>query len=127
MRMSLRFSSARRDATSSIASRPNADAAMNAFFCATASCLPTGRPHWTRAEDHSRAIFVAHLACPTQIAGSARRPVFKVLKAILSPQPSLPIRFSAGTKTFSSVVTEFSIPRRPMNALRCATFTPSEV
>ena len=69
---------------------------MNAFFCATASCLPTGRPHWTRSLDHSRAILVAHLAWPTQIAGSARRPVLSVLKAILSPQPSLPIRFSAG-------------------------------
>ena len=78
MRMSLRFSSARREATSSIASRPNADAAMNAFFCATASCLPIGRPHWTRSFDHSRAIFVAHLDWPTQIAGSARRPVFRV-------------------------------------------------
>ena len=76
---------------------------MNAFFCATASCLPTGRPHWTRSVDHSRAILVAHLAWPTQIAGSASRPVFSVERAILSPQPSLPIRFSAGTKTFSSM------------------------
>ena len=98
---------------------------MNAFFCATASCLPTGLPHWTRSVDHSRAIFVAHLDCPTQIAGSARRPVFSVDSAILSPQPSLPIRFSFGTKTFSSWVTEFSIPLRPMNAFRCRTVTPS--
>ena len=69
---------------------------MNAFFCATASCLPTGRPHWTRSLDHSRAIFVAHLAWPTQIAGSARRPVFRVDRAILRPQPSLPIRLPVG-------------------------------
>ncbi len=47
-----------------------------------------------------------------------------MLKAILSPQPSLPIRFSAGTKTSVSSVTEFSIPFSPMNALRCRTFTP---
>ena len=58
---------------------------MNAFFCATASCLPTGRPHWTRSVDHSRAIFVAHLAWPTQIAGSARRPVFSVRQGDLEP------------------------------------------
>jgi hypothetical protein len=55
---------------------------MNASFCATASCLPTGRPHWTRSADHSRAILVAHLDCPTQIAGSASRPVFSVESAI---------------------------------------------
>ena len=38
-----------------------------------------------------------------------------------------PIRFSSGTKTSSSRVTEFSIPRRPMNWLRCSTVTPSVV
>ena len=97
---------------------------MKAFFWATASCLPTGRPHWTRSLDHSRTILVAHLAWPTQIAGSARRPVLSVERAILSPQPSLPIRFSAGMTTSLSSVTEFSIPFRPMNALRCSTFTP---
>ncbi len=43
----------------------------------------------------------------------------------MSPQPSLPIRYSFGTKTFSSWVTEFSIPFRPMNAFRCRTVTPS--
>ena len=98
---------------------------MNAIFWATASCLPIGRPHWTRSFDHSRATLVAHLACPTQIAGSARRPVFSVVSAIFRPSPSRPIRFSSGTNTRSSRVTEFSIPRRPMNALRCSTVTPS--
>ena len=90
---------------------------MNASFCATASCLPTGWPHCTRSLDHSRATLVAHLATPTQIAGSARRPVLSVVSAILRPWPSLPIRFSSGTKTSSSSVTEFSIPRRPMNCV----------
>ena len=125
MRMSFFLSSARRLETSSIASRPNALPAMKAIFCATASCLPTGWPHWTRSAAHSRAILVAHLALPTQIAGSARRPVFSVERAIFRPWPSLPIRFSFGTKTSSSRVTEFSMPRRPMNALRCSTVTPS--
>ena len=64
---------------------PNDVAAMNAIFCATASCLPTGWPHWTRSADHSRAIFVASFAVPRQIAGSARRPVFSVVSAIFSP------------------------------------------
>ena len=36
------------------------------------------------------------------------------------------ITFSLGTKTPSSRVTEFSIPRSPMNALRCSTVTPGE-
>ncbi len=51
---------------------------MNATFCATASCLPTGWPHWTRSAANSRATLVDHLPAPTQIAGSARRPVFSV-------------------------------------------------
>jgi hypothetical protein len=124
MRMSERLSSASRLETSSIASSPNAVAAMNAIFCATASCLPTGWPHCTRSLANSRAVFVAHFAVPTQIAGSASRPVLSVVSAILRPWPSCPITFSRGTKTFSSRVTEFSIPRRPMNALRCSTVTP---
>ena len=85
MRMSAFLSSARRLATSSMASRPKALAAMKAIFWATASCLPTGWPHWTRSARHSRAIFVAHLLTPTQIAGSARRPVFSVVSAIFRP------------------------------------------
>ncbi len=125
MRMSDFLSSASREETSSIASRPNALAAMKAIFCATASCLPTGTPHWMRSLDHSRAILVAHFALPVQMAGSARRPVLSVERAILRPWPSRPIRFSAGTNTFSSRVTEFSMPRRPMKALRCSTVTPS--
>ena len=51
--------------------------------------------------------------------------MFSVVSATLSPWPTRPITFSPGTKTSSNVVTEFSIPRRPMNALRCATVTPS--
>jgi hypothetical protein len=74
-------------ATSSIASMPKADAAMKPIFCATASCRPTGWPHWTRSADHSRAIFVAHFAVARQMAGSASRPVFSVVRAILRPRP----------------------------------------
>ena len=122
--MSFDLSSASRLATSSIASSPNALAAMKASFCATASCSPTGLPHWTRSAENSRAVFVAHFAVPTQIAGSASRPVLSVVSAILRPWPSFPITFSSGTKTSVSRVTEFSIPRRPMNALRCSTLTP---
>ena len=98
---------------------------MNASFCATASCLPIGLPHCTRSVDHSRAILVAHFDAPTAIAISASRPVFRVVSAILSPSPSRAIRFSSGTNTSLRIVTEFSIPRRPMNALRCRTVTPS--
>ena len=125
MRMSLRLSSASRAETSSIASSPNALPAMNASFCATASCLPIGRPHCTRSVAHSRATLVAHFEAPTEIAISAKRPVFSVLSAIRRPSPSRAIRFSSGTKTSLRTVTEFSIPRRPMNALRCRTVIPS--
>ena len=98
---------------------------MKASFCATASCLPIGRPHCTRSMAHSRATLVAHFEAPTAIAISARRPVFRVLSAILSPSPSRAIRFSSGTNTSLRSVTEFSIPRIPMNALRCRTVMPS--
>jgi hypothetical protein len=86
---------------------------------------PTGPPPpCSRSAAHSRATFVDHFATPAQIAGSASRPVFSVLSAIFSPCPSRPMTFPAGTKTSSKRVTEFSIPRRPMNALRCSTVTP---
>ena len=45
--------------------------------------------------------------------------------AILRPMPSLAITFSLGTNTLSRRVTEFSMPRRPMKALRLSTVTPS--
>ena len=61
---------------------------MKAIFCATASCSPTGWPHCTRSAANSRATLVAHLATPTQIAGSASRPVLSVVSAILRPWPS---------------------------------------
>ena len=98
---------------------------MKASFCATASCLPMGRPHCARSVAHSRATLVAHFEAPTAIAMSASRPVFSVLSAIRRPSPSRAIRFSSGTNTSFRTVTEFSIPRRPMKALRCTTAIPS--
>jgi hypothetical protein len=80
---------------------------------------------WTRWLANSRAIFVAHLHTPAQMAGNAKRPVFSVARAILRPMPSRPITFSAGTKTSVYRVWEFSIPRSPMNSQRASTTTPS--
>ena len=125
MRTSLRWSSARRLETSTTASSPNAVPAMKARCCATGSCSPIGRPHCRRSAAHSRAIFSACFVVAAQIAGSDRRPVFSVARAIFRPLPSPPMTFSAGTRTSSKRVTEFSIPRRPMNALRASTVTPS--
>ena len=51
--------------------------------------------------------------------------MLSVVSAILRPLPSPPITFSLGTKTSSKRVTEFSMPRRPMNSLRCSTVMPS--
>ena len=72
---------------------------MNAMRCAGSSCWPIGLPHWTRWLANSRAIFVAHLHTPAQMAGIAKRPVFSVGQGDLSPKPSRPITFLAGTKT----------------------------
>ena len=100
--------------------------AMNAIFCATASCLPTGRPHWTRSADHSRAILVAHLALADadrgqrEAAGVERRERDLQPLALACRSGSRP-----GRRRPRARVTEFSIPRRPMNALRCSTVTPS--
>ena len=98
---------------------------MNARCWATGSCLPIGSPHCRRSPAHSRAIFSACFADAAQIAGSDRRPVFSVASAILRPLPTPPTTASLGTKTSSKVVSEFSIPRRPMNALRVRTVMPS--
>jgi hypothetical protein len=68
---------------------------------------------------------VAHFEAPTATAISERRPVFRVLRAIFSPAPSREMRFSSGTNTLSRRVTEFSIPRSPMNVFRCSTVIPS--
>ncbi len=124
MRMSLRSSSARRLARLTTASRAYAVLAMKAILWATASCSPMRRPHWTRSPPHSRAILAAHLAAPAQLAGSERRPVFSVVSAIFRPCPSRPMRLSAGTRTWWNRVTPFSMPRRPMNALRRSTVIP---
>jgi len=101
-------------------------AAMWLIFTARASCRPTGRPHWTRSADQPRATFRHHLDAATHIAGSDRRPVFSVVSAIFRPRPSPLSTFSAGTKTSWKRVTEFSMPRSPMNALRFSTVMPGE-
>ena len=99
---------------------------MNAIFLPTASCLPTGRPHWVRALDHSRAIFRLQRPVATQSAGRESRPVLSVVSAIFRPWPSRPSRLAAGTLTWWNRVTPFSMPRRPMKALRFSTVMPGE-
>ncbi len=124
MRMSLRSSSARRLDSSTTASIAYVSPAMNEILWATASCLPIGTPHWTRSLDHSRTIFKESFPDDPHIAGSDRRPVFSVVSATLSPCPSPAMMFSAGTRTSLKLVTPFSIPRSPMNWLRCSTLIP---
>lgn len=99
---------------------------MKEIFAPTASCSAIGLPHCSRAADHSRAIFRHHLPAATQDAGSERRPVLRVVRAILRPAPSGPMRFAAGTLTWWKRVTPFSMPRRPMKALRFSTVMPGE-
>ena len=101
-------------------------AAMSAMRWATASCLPTGRPHCTRSAAHSRAMFSATLALPTQMLGMERRPSLSVVSAIFRPLPSPPTRFSAGTRTFVKRIWALLIAFRPMNRQRCSTTTPGQ-
>ena len=125
--MSRRLSSASWLDSSTIASSAYPVAAMNAIFAATASCSPTGLPHCTRSPDHSLATLTATFPAAAQLAGSESLPVFSVVRAIFRPWPSSPIRSVAGTLTSWNLVTPFSSPRRPMNALRCSTVIPSEL
>ncbi len=74
--------------------------------------------------DHSRAILRHHLPPAAHIAGIDSRPVLSVVSAILRPWPSLPSRFSAGTRTWWNRVTPFSSPLSPMKALRFSTVMP---
>ena len=67
----------------------------------------------------------ASFPADAQLAGSESRPVLSVVRAIFRPWPSSPIRLAAGTRTSWNLVTPFSRPRRPMNALRFSTVTPS--
>ena len=98
---------------------------MKASLSATAVCSPMGRPHWTRSDDHSRAILRDHLPAAAHRAGIDSRPALSVVSAIFRPSPSRPSRFSAGTRTWWKRVRPFSIPRRPMKALRRSTVMPS--
>lgn len=126
MRMSLRLSSAICEERSTTASRAKVVAAMKEIFAPTASWRATALPHCSRTPAHSRAIFSDHLPTPTHMAGSESRPVFSVVRAILRPAPSGPIRFAAGTRTWWKRVRPFSMPRSPMKALRCSTVMPGE-
>ena len=99
---------------------------MSAIWCAIASCLPTGRPHCTRSLAQVRQISRQSLAVPTEPLGIDSRPSFKVVRAIFSPRPSSPIRFSAGTRTFLKLITALASARRPMKWQRCSTLTPGQ-
>src|SRR6266496_2423681 len=81
---------------------------MNASLSAIASWPPIGRPHCSRAPDHSRATFRHHLPPAAHRAGNESRPALSVVSAILSPCPSRPTTFSAGTRTSWKRVTLFS-------------------
>ena len=124
MRTSFWPASASRADRSHTDSSANVVAAMKASLVPIASCSPTGRPHCTRSVDHSRAIFSDHFAVAEHIAGIDRRPVLRVVSAIFKPSPSRPSRLATGTRTCRNRVTPFSIPRSPMNRLRCSMVIP---
>jgi hypothetical protein len=101
-------------------------AAMSAIMWETASCFPTGRPHCTRSLAQTRQISRQVLTVPTELLGMERRPSFKVVRAILRPRPSAPIRFSTGTRTSLKLITALASARRPMKCERRSTFTPGQ-
>ena len=100
--------------------------ARSATLTATASCLPIGTPHCTRALPHLRQSSRPALAIPAVVAGSVSRPVLRVTSATRRPSPSRPIRFSRGTFTSSKLITPLASALSPMKRLRCSTLTPSQ-
>lgn len=52
--------------------------------------------------------------------------MLSVVRAIFSPLPSPPIRFSTGTRTLVNEITALASARSPMKWQRCSTFTPGE-
>ena len=97
---------------------------MSASICATASCWPTGLPHWTRSAAKRRATWRHHL--PARRAGRRQREAAGVerdereLEALaLAPEQVL-LRHAHAVKRISA----FSMPRRPMNSRRCTISTP---
>ena len=101
-------------------------AVMSAILCAMASCLPICLPHCTRLFAQRRHISMQVLAVPTEPLGIDSRPSLSVVSAILRPRPSSPIKFSAGTRTFSKVMTALANARKPMKWQRSVTSTPSQ-
>ena len=63
---------------------------------------------------------------PTEPLGIDSRPSLRVVRAIFSPRPSSPIRFSAGTRTSVKLITALARARRPMKWQRCSTLTPGQ-
>ncbi len=79
-----------------------------------ASCSPMGRPHCTRAFDHLRQSSRQAFTVPAVAAGSVRRPVLSVVRAMRSPCPSSPSRFSLGILTSRKLIWAFARARSPM-------------
>ena len=125
IRMSKLLASAMRAVRSTTASRANVLAAMVPSFWAMASCLPTGAPHWTRSAAHCRHDRRAPFAPTAQNAGMDSRPVFRVMRASLSPRPSPQSRLSLGTLTLWKRITPLDRPLSPRNVQTCPTSTPS--
>ena len=101
-------------------------AAISEILCAIASWRPTGLPHCTRWLAQRLTIPTQTLAVPTEMFGIESRPSLSVVSAILSPLPSLPIRFAAGMRTSVKRITALASARRPMKWQRCSTFTPGQ-
>ena len=71
-------------------------AAMSAILWAIASCLPIGlAPLHALVRPAADDLEARPWRCPTQMFGIESRPSLRVVRAILRPLPSSPIRFSA--------------------------------
>src|ERR1044072_1835405 len=98
---------------------------MSAILWVIASWRPTGLPHCTRSLLQRRQICSASLAAPTEPLGIERRPSLRVVSAILSPCPSLPMRLPAGIRTAVKLMTALASAFKPMKRQRYSTLTPA--
>ena len=99
-------------------------AAMKEILCAIAAAgrpagpLHAGRRPLTGDRDTTLRGARAH-------AGIESRPAFKRRQCDLRPSPSRERRLAAGTRTLSNLVRPFSMPFRPIKALRRSTVIPT--
>ena len=85
-----------------------------------------GRPKAVRPRAYSTAVRSAPLAPPVHPAPSLKRPMFRMLNAILCPLPISPSRFSRGITASARINGRVELPLMPVFFSSAPRLTPGE-